>query len=216
MVDVRASGNPRPSFFSVRDRLISIFLARHTDLRRGCRKHHLYSNHAHMSWPESTRQDEENERRRRRKISFQVLSDGDPLQDPLPSAPSPPPAHGPIKMASTSTSKTVAQVQAEGDFAIKPQSVAPALGKTHWIPSSSLSSFGSCSPSASASPGPITDTSQWPLLLKNYDKLLVRSSHFTPIPVVSERSIDPLFQLSPRQSLTTDSWPLIISRDARR
>jgi hypothetical protein len=30
-----------------------------------------------------------------------------------------------------------------------------------------------------------TDTSQWPLLLKNYDKLLVRSSHFTPIPTVS-------------------------------
>ena len=29
---------------------------------------------------------------------------------------------------------------------------------------------------------PILDTSQWPLLLKNYDKLLVRSSHFTPIP----------------------------------
>lgn len=26
------------------------------------------------------------------------------------------------------------------------------------------------------------DTSQWPLLLKNYDKLLIRSSHFTPIP----------------------------------
>ena len=30
-----------------------------------------------------------------------------------------------------------------------------------------------------------SDTSQWPLLLKNYDKLLVRSSHFTPIPTVS-------------------------------
>ena len=29
------------------------------------------------------------------------------------------------------------------------------------------------------------DTSQWPLLLKNYDKLLVRSSHFTPIPAGS-------------------------------
>ncbi|KAF9787055.1 putative rRNA pseudouridine synthase [Thelephora terrestris] len=28
----------------------------------------------------------------------------------------------------------------------------------------------------------VLDTSQWPLLLKNYDKLLVRSSHFTPIP----------------------------------
>ncbi|KAK0456453.1 putative rRNA pseudouridine synthase [Armillaria borealis] len=29
---------------------------------------------------------------------------------------------------------------------------------------------------------PKLDTSQWPLLLKNYDKLLVRSGHFTPIP----------------------------------
>jgi H/ACA ribonucleoprotein complex subunit 4 len=28
---------------------------------------------------------------------------------------------------------------------------------------------------------PQLDTSQWPLLLKNYDKLLVRTSHFTPI-----------------------------------
>ncbi|KAK4100099.1 centromere/microtubule binding protein CBF5 [Parathielavia hyrcaniae] len=29
---------------------------------------------------------------------------------------------------------------------------------------------------------PSLDTSQWPLLLKNYDKMLVRSGHFTPIP----------------------------------
>ncbi|KAK7749443.1 centromere/microtubule-binding protein cbf5 [Cytospora paraplurivora] len=29
---------------------------------------------------------------------------------------------------------------------------------------------------------PATDTSDWPLLLKNYDKLLVRTGHFTPIP----------------------------------
>ncbi|KAL7949022.1 pseudouridine synthase [Trichoderma barbatum] len=29
---------------------------------------------------------------------------------------------------------------------------------------------------------PSVDTSQWPLLLKNYDKLLVRTGHFTPIP----------------------------------
>ncbi|KAH9944508.1 putative rRNA pseudouridine synthase [Epithele typhae] len=47
----------------------------------------------------------------------------------------------------------VASAQVSGDFAIKPESSAPAL-----------------------------DTSQWPLLLKNYDKLLVRSAHFTPIP----------------------------------
>ncbi|GAW26964.1 putative centromere microtubule-binding protein cbf5 [Rosellinia necatrix] len=29
---------------------------------------------------------------------------------------------------------------------------------------------------------PTVDTSDWPLLLKNYDKLLVRTGHFTPIP----------------------------------
>jgi H/ACA ribonucleoprotein complex subunit 4 len=29
---------------------------------------------------------------------------------------------------------------------------------------------------------PALDTSTWPLLLKNYDKMLVRSGHFTPIP----------------------------------
>ena len=29
---------------------------------------------------------------------------------------------------------------------------------------------------------PSADTSEWPLLLKNYDKLLVRSGHYTPIP----------------------------------
>ena len=30
---------------------------------------------------------------------------------------------------------------------------------------------------------PSLDTSKWPLLLKNYDKLLVRTGHYTPIPV---------------------------------
>jgi len=47
----------------------------------------------------------------------------------------------------------VAAIQLEGDFSIKSEEAQPKL-----------------------------DTSQWPLLLKNYDKLLVRSSHFTPIP----------------------------------
>ena len=47
----------------------------------------------------------------------------------------------------------VAVAQLNGDYTIKSEKSAPAL-----------------------------DTSQWPLLLKNYDKLLVRSSHFTPIP----------------------------------
>ncbi|EER40827.1 centromere/microtubule binding protein cbf5 [Histoplasma capsulatum H143] len=39
------------------------------------------------------------------------------------------------------------------DYAIKPEAVTPAI-----------------------------PTSEWPLLLKNYDKLLVRTGHFTPIP----------------------------------
>ncbi|KAF4980455.1 hypothetical protein FZEAL_3541 [Fusarium zealandicum] len=41
----------------------------------------------------------------------------------------------------------------EEEYTIKPQAVTPAV-----------------------------DTSSWPLLLKNYDKLLVRTGHFTPIP----------------------------------
>ncbi|EJU02234.1 centromere/microtubule binding protein cbf5 [Dacryopinax primogenitus] len=47
----------------------------------------------------------------------------------------------------------IATAQHQGDFTVKPEPVLPTL-----------------------------DTSQWPLLLKNYDKLLVRSAHFTPIP----------------------------------
>ncbi|KAI9595608.1 pseudouridine synthase [Syncephalis fuscata] len=47
---------------------------------------------------------------------------------------------------------TVSEQQTQGDFMIKPQSETPSL-----------------------------DTSQWPLLLKNYDKLHVRTGHYTPI-----------------------------------
>ena len=55
--------------------------------------------------------------------------------------------------AAVLSKEQVASAQLEGDFAIKSEATAPKL-----------------------------DTSQWPLLLKNYDKLLVRSGHFTPIP----------------------------------
>lgn len=48
----------------------------------------------------------------------------------------------------------ITALQTAGEYAIKPSNAQPTL-----------------------------DTSQWPLLLKNYDKLLVRTSHFTPIPV---------------------------------
>ena len=51
------------------------------------------------------------------------------------------------------SSEQVASAQIQGDYTIKPETAQPKL-----------------------------DTSQWPLLLKNYDKLLVRSGHFTPIP----------------------------------
>jgi hypothetical protein len=57
------------------------------------------------------------------------------------------------KMGPSLTVEQVASAQIEGDYAIKSEDVTPKL-----------------------------DTSQWPLLLKNYDKLIVRSGHFTPIP----------------------------------
>ncbi|XP_010525499.2 PREDICTED: LOW QUALITY PROTEIN: H/ACA ribonucleoprotein complex subunit 4 [Tarenaya hassleriana] len=53
------------------------------------------------------------------------------------------------------TPKTTAEKDAAdaGDFMIKPQSFTPAI-----------------------------DTSQWPILLKNYDRLNVRTGHYTPLP----------------------------------
>ena len=56
-------------------------------------------------------------------------------------------------MAPSLTRKEVVSAQLSGDYSIKSEKASPKL-----------------------------DTSEWPLLLKNYDKLLVRSSHFTPIP----------------------------------
>lgn len=56
-------------------------------------------------------------------------------------------------MPTSLTTEQVASAQLDGDYAIKPEKAPPKL-----------------------------DTSQWPLLLKNYDKLIIRSSHFTPIP----------------------------------
>jgi len=53
----------------------------------------------------------------------------------------------------SSKKKDVGTVQEKEDFAIQPEKVAPTL-----------------------------DTSEWPLLLKNYDKLLVRTGQYTPIP----------------------------------
>ncbi|KAL2629585.1 hypothetical protein R1flu_014271 [Riccia fluitans] len=54
--------------------------------------------------------------------------------------------------------------QAKTDFLIKPQTVTPAL-----------------------------DTSQWPILLKNYDKLNVRTGHYTPLPTGHSPLKRPLF-----------------------
>ncbi|EJD52133.1 putative rRNA pseudouridine synthase [Auricularia subglabra TFB-10046 SS5] len=59
-------------------------------------------------------------------------------------------------MPSELSKHAVAEAQRKGDFAVKPE------------PSSAT---------------PKLDTSNWPLLLKNYDKLLVRTAHFTPIPM---------------------------------
>lgn len=47
----------------------------------------------------------------------------------------------------------VGDIQESGDFLIKPESRVASL-----------------------------DTSQWPLLLKNFDKLNIRTAHYTPLP----------------------------------
>lgn len=60
------------------------------------------------------------------------------------------------KSAVKATEESVGQAQREGDFLIKPEAIVPKL-----------------------------DTSKWPLLLKNYDKLNVRTGHYTPIPAGS-------------------------------
>jgi hypothetical protein len=51
------------------------------------------------------------------------------------------------------SAEDVGKAQQDNNFMIKPESATPAL-----------------------------DTSQWPLLLKNYDKLNVRTGPYTPIP----------------------------------
>ncbi|XP_022669393.1 putative H/ACA ribonucleoprotein complex subunit 4 [Varroa jacobsoni] len=51
------------------------------------------------------------------------------------------------------SAKSVGEAQVSGDFRIEPSSGAPTL-----------------------------DTSEWPLLLKNFDKLVVRTNHYTPVP----------------------------------
>ncbi|KAG8906192.1 centromere/microtubule-binding protein cbf5 [Tulasnella sp. 403] len=56
-------------------------------------------------------------------------------------------------MAPKVTKVDVAEAQRDGDYTIKPDTAAPQL-----------------------------DTSQWPILLKNYDKLIARTAHYTPIP----------------------------------
>lgn len=86
-------------------------------------------------------------------------------------------------MASSLTREQVASAQREGDYAIKSESSQPKL-----------------------------DTSQWPLLLKNYDKLLIRSSHFTPIPSGSsplKRDISSYIKYFLPSSLCLNLTPLL-------
>ncbi|XP_070776197.1 H/ACA ribonucleoprotein complex subunit DKC1 isoform X3 [Enoplosus armatus] len=57
------------------------------------------------------------------------------------------------KKAKTFSEEEVGEIQQSADFFIKPESKAASL-----------------------------DTSQWPLLLKNFDKLNIRTAHYTPLP----------------------------------
>ena len=88
-------------------------------------------------------------------------------------------------MASSLTREQVASAQREGDYAIKSEASQPKL-----------------------------DTSQWPLLLKNYDKLLIRSSHFTPIPSGSsplKRDISSYIKHVPHSCLHLNLTPFLFA-----
>jgi H/ACA ribonucleoprotein complex subunit 4 len=67
------------------------------------------------------------------------------------------------KETEKSESFSATQTIVDGDFSIKPETVTPKI-----------------------------DTSKWPLLLKNYDQLHIRSSHYTPIPCGSSPLKRPL------------------------
>lgn len=56
-------------------------------------------------------------------------------------------------MTEESKKKDLGEVQSNGDFVIQPENIIPEL-----------------------------DTTKWPILLKNYDKLNVRTGHYTPLP----------------------------------
>lgn len=63
-------------------------------------------------------------------------------------------------------------------FMIKPEAVTPRLDTSKYI--------------SSADPFVLTLVVRWPLLLKNYDQLHIRSSHYTPIPSGSSPLMRPL------------------------
>jgi H/ACA ribonucleoprotein complex subunit 4 len=58
------------------------------------------------------------------------------------------------EVMTTLAGEEIAKQQREKDYSIKPESTTPKL-----------------------------DTSQWPLLLKNYDTLIARTAHYTHIPM---------------------------------
>ena len=62
------------------------------------------------------------------------------------------PKKTPKKTEAAAAPLTVGEAQQKQDFSISPEKIAPTL-----------------------------ESSEWPLLLKNYDKLLVRTGHYTPI-----------------------------------
>nr|3ZV0_C Chain C, H/ACA RIBONUCLEOPROTEIN COMPLEX SUBUNIT 4 [Saccharomyces cerevisiae S288C]3ZV0_D Chain D, H/ACA RIBONUCLEOPROTEIN COMPLEX SUBUNIT 4 [Saccharomyces cerevisiae S288C] len=65
--------------------------------------------------------------------------------------------------------------------------------------------------------GASTDTSEWPLLLKNFDKLLVRSGHYTPIPAGSsplKRDLKSYISSGPLETLLVGYKRIVVKDSA--
>lgn len=68
------------------------------------------------------------------------------------------------------------------DFSFDKRWLIGSVSLTNFFQSGLLMSEHTIKPEASV---PLVDTSEWPLLVRNYDKLVARSGHYTPIPAGS-------------------------------
>ena len=82
-----------------------------------------------------------------------------------------------VKKKKIKKEKSADESNVDGDFVIKPSTKTPSL-----------------------------DTSQWPILLKNYDRLNVRTGHYTPLTEGYSPTKRPLGKVSQVGTVSPPTW----------